>query len=207
MSLTVAIVEDDHLWRQSLETLLRESEGFQLIESCTTAETALTHLPQRHPQVVLMDINLPRMSGVECTRQLKALLPDVQVIMLTAYDDNDLIFQALQAGANGYLLKRASADEIVEAIREVHRGGAPMSTYIARKVVQSFRQPSSVTRPEEALSKRETEVLDCVARGFSDKEVAEALGLSVTTVRSYLKTIYSKLHVHSRLQAVRKAAR
>lgn len=207
MPFTVAIVEDDPLWRASLETLLRETEGFALVESCSTAEAALATLPRRKPAVVLMDINLPGMSGVECTRQLKALLPELQVIMLTAYDDNDRIFHALQAGANGYLLKRASADEIIEAIREVQRGGAPMSTYIARKVVQSFQHPGPVTRPEEGLSKRETEVLDCVARGFSDKEVADALGLSVTTVRSYLKTIYSKLHVHSRLQAVRKAMR
>lgn len=206
MSLTVAIVEDDRRWRASLETLLRETEGLDWVGSYPTAESALADIAQRNPAVVLMDINLPKMSGVECTRQFKTVLPEAQVIMLTAYDDNDLIFQALQAGANGYLLKRASADEIVEAIREVRRGGAPMSTYIARKVVQSFQQPSPV-RPDEGLSKRETEVLNCVARGFTDKEVAEALGLSVTTVRSYLKTIYSKLHVHSRLQAVQKARR
>jgi DNA-binding NarL/FixJ family response regulator len=207
VTFTVAIVEDDPLWRASLETLLRETEGLELVESCPTAEAALAMLPRRKPAVVLMDINLPKMSGVECTRQLKALLRDVQVIMLTAYDDNDRIFQALQVGANGYLLKRASADEIVQAIREVQRGGAPMSTYIARKVVQSFQQNPPVTRTEEGLTKRETEVLDCLARGYSDKEVADALGLSVATVRSYLKTIYSKLHVHSRLQAVHKVTR
>lgn len=207
MPLTVAIVEDDPLWRASLETLLRETEGVELVESCGTAEAALAALPRRKPTVVLMDINLPKMSGVECIRPLRALLPGVQVIMLTAYDDNDRIFQALQAGANGYLLKRARADEIVEAIREVQRGGAPMSTYIARKVVQSFQHPNPVTCAEDGLSKRETEVLDCVARGYSDKEVADSLGLSVATVRSYLKTIYGKLHVHSRLQAVRKAMR
>jgi DNA-binding NarL/FixJ family response regulator len=207
MTVKVAIVEDDRLWRANLETLLHETEDFDCLGSYPTGEAALAEVRQCKPDVVLMDINLPKMSGVDCTRQLKALLPDVQVIMLTAYDDNDLIFQALQAGANGYLLKRASADQIVEAIREVHRGGAPMSTYIARKVVQSFRQPSPLPRADEGLSKRESEVLDCVARGFTDKEVADALGLSVTTIRSYLKTIYSKLHVHSRLQAVQKAKR
>jgi DNA-binding NarL/FixJ family response regulator len=207
VTFTVAIVEDDPLGRASLETLLRETEGLELVESCPTAEAALAMLPRRKPAVVLMDNNLPKMSGVECTRQLKALLRDVQVIMLTAYDDNDRIFQALQVGANGYLLKRATADEIVQAIREVQRGGAPMSTYIARKVVQSFQQNPPVTRTEEGLTKRETEVLDCLARGYSDKEVADALGLSVATVRSYLKTIYSKLHVHSRLQAVHKVTR
>jgi DNA-binding NarL/FixJ family response regulator len=207
MTVKVAIVEDDRLWRANLETLLRETDDFECLGSYASGEAALTEMRQHKADVVLMDINLPKMSGVECTRQLKALLSEVQVILLTAYDDNDLIFQALQAGANGYLLKRASADQIVEAIREVHRGGAPMSTYIARKVVQSFRQPSPTPRADEGLSKRESEVLDCVARGFTDKEVADALGLSVTTIRSYLKTIYSKLHVHSRLQAVQKAKR
>lgn len=207
MSLAVAIVEDDHRWSASIEALIRHGDGFEWAGSYPTAEAALAGVTQRKPDVMLMDINLPKMSGVECTRQLKLAIPDLLVIMLTAYDDNDLIFQALQAGADGYLLKRASADEILEAIREVHRGGAPMSTYIARKVVQSFKAPAPARRPEDNLSKRETEVLDCVARGYSDKEVAEALGLSVTTVRSYLKTIYSKLHVHSRLQAVQKARR
>lgn len=204
MALTVAIVEDDPLWRDSLETLVRETPDLELAGSCPTAEAALVTLPERKPAVILVDINLPKMSGVECTRQLKGRLPDTSVIMLTAYDDNDRIFQSLQAGADGYILKRARAEEIVEAIREAHRGGAPMSTYVARKVVQSFRQPSPVAAGGVGLSKRETEVLDCVARGYSDKEVAEALGLSVATVRSYLKTIYSKLHVHSRMQAVRR---
>jgi DNA-binding NarL/FixJ family response regulator len=149
------------------------------------------------------------MSGVECTRQLRALLPEIQIVMLTVYDDSDRIFQALQMGANGYLLKRASADEILQAIQDVHRGGAPMSAYIARKVVQSFQQQEPSARPDEvlSLSKRESEVLGYVSRGYSDKEVAEALGLTPATVRSYLKTIYGKLHVHSRTQAIAKAGK
>jgi len=207
MALRVAIVEDDVRWRSSLEMLLSETEGLECVGSYASGEAAVANLPRRRPQVVLMDINLPKMSGVECTRQIKALLPEVQIVMLTVYDDSDRIFQALQMGANGYLLKRACADEILEAIQDVHQGGAPMSAYIARKVVQSFQQAAPPTRPDEVLSRRESEVLGYVSRGYSDKEVAEALGLTPATVRSYLKTIYSKLHVHSRTQAIAKAAK
>ena len=207
MQLKVAIVEDDLRWRTNLELLLRETEGLQLVGSFRTGEDAVAELPARRPQVVLMDINLPKMSGVECTRQLRAILPEIQIVMLTVYDDSDRIFQALQIGANGYLLKRASADEILQAIQDVHRGGAPMSAYIARKVVQSFQQNAPTARPDEVLSKRESEVLGYVARGYSDKEVADALGLTPATVRSYLKTIYGKLHVHSRTQAILKAGK
>jgi len=207
MALRVAIVEDDPRWRSNLELLLGETQGLECVGSYPSGEAAVADLPRRRPQVVLMDINLPKMSGVECTRQLRALLPEVQIVMLTVYDDSDRIFQALQMGANGYLLKRASADEILQAIQDVHRGGAPMSAYIARKVVQSFQQQAPPTRPDEVLSKRESEVLGYVSRGYSDKEVAEALGLTPATVRSYLKTIYSKLHVHSRTQAIAKAAK
>ncbi len=206
MPLRVAIVEDDQRWRANVERLVSETEGLELVGSFRTGEDAVRDLPARRPQVVLMDINLPKMSGVECTRQLRELLPSLQIVMLTVYDDSDRIFQALQMGAGGYLLKRASADEILQAIQDVHRGGAPMSAYIARKVVQSFQQQTSVTKPDDALSKRESEVLGYVARGYSDKEVAEALGLTPSTVRSYLKNIYGKLHVHSRTQAILKAA-
>jgi DNA-binding NarL/FixJ family response regulator len=207
MALKVAIVEDDPRWRESLESLLRETEGLECVGSYGTGEDAVKDLPKRGSQVVLMDINLPGMSGVECIRQLRAVLPVIQIVMLTVYDDSDRIFHALQMGANGYLLKRASADEILQAIHDVHGGGAPMSAYIARKVVQSFQHQSPAAKPDEVLSKRETEVLGYVSRGYSDKEVAEALGLTSATVRSYLKTIYSKLHVHSRTQAILKAAK
>jgi DNA-binding NarL/FixJ family response regulator len=207
MALRVAIVEDDPRWRANLELLLGETEGLECVGSYSSGEAAVADLPRHRPQVVLMDINLPKMSGVECTRQLRALLPEVQIVMLTVYDDSDRIFQALQMGANGYLLKRASADEILQAIQDVHRGGAPMSAYIARKVVQSFQRQAAAPGPEQVLSKRESEVLSYVSRGYSDKEVAETLGLTAATVRSYLKTIYSKLHVHSRTQAIAKAAK
>lgn len=207
MPLRVALVEDDERWRCSLEQLLRETPDVECVGSYASGEAAVADLPRRRPQVVLMDINLPKMSGVECTRQLRLLLPAAQIVMLTVYDDSDRIFQALQMGANGYLLKRASANEILQAIQDVHRGGAPMSAYIARKVVQSFQQPTPATKPDEALSKRESDVLGYIARGYSDKEVAEALGLTPATVRSYLKTIYGKLHVHSRTQAILKATK
>ena len=207
MTLRVAIVEDDPRWRSNLELLLGETEGLECAGSYPSGEAAVADLPRSHPQVVLMDINLPKMSGVECTRQLKALLPELQIVMLTVYDDSDRIFQALQMGANGYLLKRASADEILQAIQDVHRGGAPMSAYIARKVVQSFQRQAAAPGPEQVLSKRESEVLGYVSRGYSDNEVAEALGLTPATVRSYLKTIYGKLHVHSRTQAIAKATK
>ena len=201
------MVEDDLRWRTNVERLLRETEGLEFVGSYRSGEDAIRDMPQHRPQVVLMDINLPKMSGVECTRQLRALLPQIHIVMLTVYDDSDRIFQALQMGASGYLLKRASADEILQAIQDVHRGGAPMSAYIARKVVQSFQRQAPAAKAEEVLSKRESEVLDYVARGYSDKEVADALGLSPATVRSYLKTIYGKLHVHSRTQAILKTNR
>jgi DNA-binding NarL/FixJ family response regulator len=207
MALKVAIVEDDPRWRANIESLLRETAGLEFIGSYASGEDAVKELPKCNPQVVLMDINLPGMSGVECLRQLRGELPGVQVVMLTVYDDSDRIFHALQMGANGYLLKRAGADEILQAIHDVHSGGAPMSAYIARKVVQSFQHQSPAAKSDEILSKRESEVLGYVARGYSDKEVAEALGLTSATIRSYLKTIYSKLHVHSRTQAILKAGK
>lgn len=208
MLIKVAIVEDDPRWRTNLERLLRETEGLECVGSYGTGEDAVRDLPGRRPQVVLMDINLPGISGVECTRQLRGLSPTTHIVMLTVYDDSDRIFQALQMGASGYLLKRASADEILQSIQDVHRGGAPMSAYIARKVVQSFQQQVPAARPDdEVLSKRESEVLGYVARGYSDKEVAEALGLTSATIRSYLKTIYGKLHVHSRTQAILKTTK
>ena len=207
MPLKVAIVEDEPRWRSNLELLLRETAGLECVGSFRSGEDAVRELPGKRPQVVLMDINLPGISGVECTRQLRELLPEIQIVMLTVYDDSDRIFQALQMGASGYLLKRAPADEILQAIQDVHRGGAPMSAYIARKVVQSFQRETPAMKSDEALSKRESEVLGYVARGYSDKEVADALGLSPATVRSYLKSIYGKLHVHSRTQAILKTTK
>jgi DNA-binding NarL/FixJ family response regulator len=207
MSIRVAIVEDDEQVREHLSRLVGEAKGFECVATFCSGEQALESLSRRAPDVVLMDINLPGISGVECVRQLKLLLPDVHVVMVTVYDDSDRIFQALQMGASGYLLKLSTAADILHAIEEVHRGGAPMSSYIARKVVQSFRRQGASSKPAENLSKRETDVLDYVSRGYTNKEIAEALGLSAETVRGYLKTIYSKLHVRSRTEAAMKFRR
>jgi DNA-binding NarL/FixJ family response regulator len=203
MPTRIAIVEDDAPTRANLERLIRSTPGLECVGVYPSGEAAIEGLARHPAEVVLMDINLPGMSGVECTRQLKSLRPRVEIVMLTVYDDSDRIFHALQMGAAGYLLKRASTEEIVEAIQTVLRGGAPMSSYIARKVVHSFRQPGTA-KPSEGLSKRETEVLAYVAQGYSNKEIADALGLSVETVRAYLKNTYTKLHVRSRTEAAMK---
>lgn len=207
MNIRVAIVEDDEQVRENLARLVGEAKGFECAATFASGEQALEALPRRAFDVVLMDINLPGISGVECVRQLKAVAPTTQVVMLTVYDDSDRIFQALQMGAAGYLLKRSTAAEILHAIEDVHRGGAPMSSYIARKVVQSFRRQGPSDMPAENLSKRETDVLEYVSRGYTNKEIADALGLSAETVRGYLKTIYSKLHVRSRTEAAMKFRR
>lgn len=207
MNIRVAIVEDDGPVRENLARLISESDGFECVATFGSGEETLAQWPRRCPDVLLMDINLPGISGVECVRRLKSMEPDLHVVMLTVYDDSDRIFQALQMGASGYLLKRSTATEILGAVEEVHRGGAPMSSYIARKVVQSFRQDGQPETSPGNLSARERDVLDYVARGFANKEIADALGLRTETVRGYLKTIYAKLHVRSRTEAAMKYRR
>ena len=207
MSIRVASVEDDEQVRENLSRLIGEAKGFECVANFSSGEEALESWPRRAPDVVVMDINLPGISGVECVRQIKSKFPEVHVVMLTVYDDSERIFQALQMGASGYLLKRSTTAEILHAIEDVHGGGAPMSSYIARKVVQSFRQQGASDKPAENLSKRETDVLDYVSRGYTNKEIADALGLKVETVRGYLKTTYSKLHVRSRTEAAMKFRR
>jgi DNA-binding NarL/FixJ family response regulator len=204
MPIRVAIVEDDEQVRENLAALIGETKGFECAGTFASGEQALESMPRRAPDVVLMDVNLPGMSGVECVRQLKSRLPNLQVVILTVYDDSDRIFQALQMGASGYLLKRSTAAEILHAVEDVHRGGAPMSSYIARKVVQSFQRQGLSEKPAENLTKRETDVLNYAARGYTNKEIADALGLSTETIRGYLKTIYGKLHVRSRTEAAMK---
>ena len=198
----VALVEDSAPRRRNLERMLRRAPGVRCVCACGTAEEALEQIPRSRPDVVLMDINLPGASGIECTARLKALLPDVRVLMLTVYEDETKIFQALKAGASGYILKRTGKKEIVEAINELRQGGAPMTSAIARKVVESFRE--SPPKEESKLTRRETEILDCLARGFSNKEIAQQLSLSVETVGWHLKQIYEKLHVHCRTEAAMK---
>jgi len=207
MAITVSIVEDNDQLRGTLARVLSRAEGFQCLGQHASAEAALAALPKERPNVVLMDINLPGMNGVECVRQLKQLLPEAQVMMLTAYEDTENIFNSLAAGASGYMLKRTKTSELLEAIREVSKGGSPMTTHIARKVVQSFQKPAASPNPAEDLSPREKEVLDCLAQGFLYKEIAEKLGISYETVHTYIRRIYEKLQVRTRTEAVAKFLR
>jgi len=204
MPITVSIVEDNDQLRETLARVIGRAANFECVGRHATAEAALEQISSEHPNVVLMDINLPGMNGVECVRRLKQLLPGTQVMMLTAYEDTENIFNALAAGANGYLLKRTPRSELLDAIREVHRGGSPMTAHIARKVVQSFQQSAASTQQTEDLSPREREVLDCLAQGFLYKEIADKLGISYETVHTYIRRIYEKLQVRTRTEAVAK---
>ncbi len=208
MTTNVSIVEDNEQLRVTLARVLNRAEGFKCLSHYGSAEDALKGLPTDKPDVVLMDINLPGMNGVECVRHLKQSLPTVQVIMLTAYEDTENIFNSLAAGASGYLLKRSKSAEIIEAIRDVRSGGSPMTTHIARKVVQSFQQRTVMPlAPDEELSPREQEVLNCLAQGLMYKEISDKLGIGFETVRTYIRRIYEKLHVRTRTEAVAKALR
>lgn len=199
----ICVVEDDAGFRSGLERLLNRTQDFRCLGCFASGEEGLEDIPEIKPDVVLMDLNLPGMNGVECVRKLKASLPSIQIVMLTVYEDPDQIYNALSAGAMGYLLKQTPAEELLEAIRDVHRGGAPMSSQIARKVVMSF-QSTPATSDAEGLSAREREVLDYLAQGFLIKEIGDKLGIGFDTVRTYVRRIYEKLHVHSRAQAVAK---
>jgi DNA-binding NarL/FixJ family response regulator len=207
MPITVSIVEDNEQLRGTLARVLNRAEGFRCASQYADAESALQSIPKERPEVVLMDINLPGMNGVECVRQLKTLVPGTQVIMLTVYEDTENIFNALAAGASGYLLKRTKSAELIDAIKEVQRGGSPMTTHIARKVVQSFQWPGASQQPAESLSQREQEVLDCLSKGLMYKEIAEKLGISYETVHTYIRRIYEKLQVRTRTEAVAKFLR
>jgi DNA-binding NarL/FixJ family response regulator len=200
----VSVVEDDSGIRAGLVRLFNQARGFQALSDYASAENALCQLPGEKPDVVLMDINLPGLNGIECVRRLKALAPSTLVVMLTVYEDTEQVFQALQAGATGYLLKRTPPKELLDAVRDVWDGGAPMTSHIARKVVEVFRtQPPVKTSDETSgLSAREKEVLDMLAQGYLVKEIADKLGVGFGTVRTYVRRIYEKLHVHSRSQAV-----
>jgi DNA-binding NarL/FixJ family response regulator len=207
MNINVSIVEDDVRVRTSLARLIDSTEGLQCASQHPSAENALAELPMVEPDVVLMDINLPGVSGVECVSRLKQIMPETQVVMLTVYEHTEHIFSALAAGATGYLLKQTPPERLLEAIREVHAGGSPMSTHIARKVVAAFRQAPATVPDEEKLSAREQQVLDFLVRGYMYKEIAEALGVSYDTVHTHVRRIYDKLHVRSRTEAVTKHLR
>jgi DNA-binding NarL/FixJ family response regulator len=198
----VAIVEDDEEIRANLTHRIRENADFTLLGSYGSAETALAELPLARPNVVLMDINLPGMDGVECVRQLKAKMPAAQFVMLTVYEDNNRLFKSLMAGASGYLLKRTPPAKLMTAIKEAHEGGSPMTPQIARRVVQHFQQLPQPASELQKLTPRETDVLNQLAKGFRYKEIVDNLGISNGTLHSYIRNIYEKLHVHSRTEAV-----
>ena len=202
--ITVSIVDDEKGLRQSIMTFLNGSPGFKCVSAYSNAESALKDLPNVKPDVVLMDINLGGMSGIECVERLKAEAPALQVLMLTVYEDTDQIFKALAAGATGYLLKRSSPTKLLQAIREVQSGGSPMSSSIARKVVASFQKSKQSGDKQVHLSPREEAVLNFLAKGLTYKQIADQLGISIDTIRTYLRRIYEKLHVQSRTEAVAK---
>lgn len=200
--ITVSLVEDDQGTREKLEAVLGHAPALRCLHTYPNGEEALRHMPGHPPEVVLMDINLPGMSGIECVGQLKAKLPKVQVLMLTTYEDSKLIFDSLRAGASGYLLKNMPPAEVVQAVEQVSAGGSPMSMAIARKVVDHFQQIKQAPTELDLLSKREQEILALLAKGYLYKEIADQLGITPGTVRVHLHTVYEKLHVSSRTEAV-----
>ncbi|MGH7976003.1 MAG: response regulator [Limisphaerales bacterium] len=207
MPITVSIVEDNDKLRETLVRVLNRADGFRCVSQYANAEDALKDLPDVKPDVVLMDINLPGMNGVECVRQLKRMSPEIQMMMLTVYEDTENIFDALAAGASGYMLKRTASRELLEAIAEVKRGGSPMTTHIARKVVQSFQRSPAAAAATENLSEREQQVLNLLSQGLMYKEIADKLNISYETVHTYIRRIYEKLQVRTRTEAVAKFLR
>ncbi len=200
----VAIVEDDSGLRHQLEKILKHAQHATCVGSYCSAEQALEKIYEAKPDVVLMDINLPGMSGIECVAHLRKALPDAHVIMLTIYEDSDRIFSALQAGADGYLVKSSPTETLLEAIEDVYVGGSPMSSHIARKVVRQFREAGPEASDADKLAPRERQVLDFLASGYVYKEIADQMEIGTETVKTYVKSICKKLHVRNRLEAVAK---
>ncbi len=201
MPIKICIVEDNYDMRESVAQALNESPGIRCIGTYATAEAAVHDLPFQKPDVALVDIHLPGMNGIECVAKLKAQLPQLQILMLTRYEQSDMIFDSIRAGASGYLLKRTPAAELVQAIEQVHSGGAPMTPQIARKVVAHFQQIQKPSSDMQKLTSREQEVLALLAKGYLYKQIAGKLDISINTLRAYLRAIYDKLHVHSRTEA------
>lgn len=202
MRIRVSIVEDNRGTRESLTELLGRAGALRCVGAHPDGEEALAQIPTEEPDVVLMDINLPRMNGIECVSKLKQRMPKTQVLMLTTYEETDLIFDSLRKGASGYLLKNMPPSELIQAIEQVHAGGSPMSMQIARKVVNHFRHIQPAGSDMEKLTKREQEILALLAKGYLYKEIADQLGITLSTVRAHLHTVYEKLHVQSRTEAV-----
>jgi DNA-binding NarL/FixJ family response regulator len=203
---TVAIIEDNPTMRKTLVELINGTPGYRCVCACSTSKEALVEVPRQNPDVALMDINLPDESGIACTARLTGKMPELQVIMVTVYADTDLILQALKAGACGYILKRFRPEEIIQAIAEVRAGGAPMTPEIARMLVRSFRAPSAVPNAD-GLTAREAEILEFLAEGLSNKEIAQKTNLAAGTVRNHLGNIFKKLHVRCRTEAAAKYLR
>ena len=200
----VAIVEDNKTTREGFEAIINLAPGHHCVCVCETAEEALKLIPKHQPDVVLMDIQLPDSTGVECTAKIKEQMPAVHIVIVTVYEDSERIFQALRAGACGYLLKRAQPENVIAAVKEAHEGGVPMTPEIARKVIGQFRQQATTVAQVEDLSDREREVLELVMHGFANKAIADRLGVTVAAVKWHLQHIYEKLHVHSRTEAALK---
>jgi DNA-binding NarL/FixJ family response regulator len=204
MNVRVVLVEDDNDLRASMVKLLKKASGIRVVADYADAKSALADVVRHKPDVVLMDVNLPEMNGVECVRPLKLLLPEVHILMLTVHDDNDSLFNSILAGADGYLLKDTVPSRLMAAIREVSIGGSPMTPQIARRIVQRFRKTEPAPTNIENLTPRETEVLKQLAMGKQYKEIGENLDISMDGIRFHIRGIYNKLHVHSRTEAVLK---
>jgi DNA-binding NarL/FixJ family response regulator len=200
----VGIVDDNKTLREGFETLLSRTPGFQCVCACGTVADAMKNIPNAQPDVVLMDIQLPDATGVECTAKLKEQIPGLHIVILTVYEDSERIFQALRAGACGYLLKRAQPEKVLEAIQEASEGGVPMTPEIARKVIGQFREQNTTAAQVESLTDRERAVLELVMHGHNNKAIAERMGIGVAAVKWHLNHIYEKLHVHSRTEAALK---
>jgi DNA-binding NarL/FixJ family response regulator len=205
MMITISIIEDQSEVRESLVAGLGNEPGIRCVGAHISGEVGLQKIPKENPDIVMMDINLPGINGIQCVTRLKKILPKVQVLMLTTYDDGDLIFDSLRAGANGYLLKNISHEELVQAIKQVQSGGAPMSLQIARKVINYFHSAKPASEIE-GLSARELEILRLLAKGYRYKEIADQLSISIGTVRTHVSHVYEKLHVNSRTEAAMKLA-
>jgi len=205
MSITIAIVEDLDEVREGLNNFISLNQDFKVLDSFKTAEEALYAVPEMKPDIVIMDINLPGINGIECIRQLKGKSPDTQFMMFTVYENDEKVFEALKAGASGYLLKNTGLAQLADALKDLYGGGSPMSANIARKLVSFFRSTEKETERVETLSGRENEILQLLSKGLLYKEIASLLSISVATVRQHIHHIYEKLHVQNRTEAINKA--
>jgi DNA-binding NarL/FixJ family response regulator len=201
MPIRISIVEDNPTLRETLVRMFGQAPGIQCVSHHATGEEAVSKIPAANPDVALVDIHLPGMDGIECVSKLKTQMPDLQILMLTRYEQNDLVFNSIRAGASGYLLKNTPRAELIQAIESVHAGGAPMTMQVARKVIEHFRQIQQPSAEVEKLTPREQEVLALLAKGYLYKEIGDELGISINTLRNRLRAIYEKLHVHSRTEA------